>query len=409
MKRFVSFVALTTLLALLLVACGGQTATPPPAPTEPSAPTTPEDPSGVTGTVTLWHAYGTGSAEEEAVNTLVANARAAYPDATINMLQIPFDQIFNKFQNEVTSGAGPDMFIAPNDSLGDQIRAGLLADLTEYVPMLEAENVSPTAIEGMSLNGQLYAIPESFKAVALYYNTSKVATPPTTTDELLALVRNGNTLVLNQSAYHNFGWMQAFGAELMDADGRCVADTTGGDTWLAFLQELKAEPNVTFSTDGGQADSLFKEGRADMTINGPWALGDYRTALGDDLAVAAMPGSTNPAGPMTGVDGFYVNINSANISGAVALAMFLTSAESMDVYVNQAGHVPARTDIAIESPLVQGFADAAQTGVPRPQVPELSNFWTPFGDAITKVLDGGAAPDASITEACATMNAANNK
>ncbi|NCC34640.1 MAG: extracellular solute-binding protein, partial [Chloroflexia bacterium] len=164
MKRFVSFVALTTLLALLLVACGGQTATPPPAPTEPPAPTTPEEPSGLTGTVTLWHAYGTGSAEEEAINTLIANARAAYPDATINMLQIPFDQIFNKFQNEVTSGAGPDMFIAPNDSLGDQIRAGLLADLTEYVPMLEAENVSPTAIEGMSLDGKLYAIPESFKA-----------------------------------------------------------------------------------------------------------------------------------------------------------------------------------------------------------------------------------------------------
>ena len=38
-----------------------------------------------------------------------------------------------------------------------------------------------------------------------------------------------------------------------------------------------------FSTDGGQADSLFKEARADMIINGPWVLGDYRTSLGDDL------------------------------------------------------------------------------------------------------------------------------
>jgi arabinogalactan oligomer / maltooligosaccharide transport system substrate-binding protein len=363
----------------------------------------------VTGSVTLWHAYGTGSSEETAINTLIENARAAYPEAEINVLQIPFDQIFNKFNNEVSSGGGPDMFIAPNDSLGSQVRSGLLADLSEYVPALEAQNVSPTAIEGMTVDGILYAIPESFKAVALYYNKANVATPPTTTDELLAAVQGENTLVLNQSAYHNFGWLPAFGGQLMDDTGTCVADQAGGEEWLTYLQTLKGEANVTFSTDGGQADSLFKEGRADMIVNGPWALGDYRAALGDDLAVAPMPGATNPAGPLTGVDGFYVSVNSANVEGAVALAMFLTSQESMQIYVDQAGHVPARTDIEIADANVAGFAEASATGFPRPQVPELDNFWGPFGDAITKVLDGGAAPADAIAEACTTMNTANGK
>ena len=363
----------------------------------------------VTGTVTLWHAYGTGSSEEAAINELVEAAKAANPEAEINVLQIPFDQIFNKFQTEVTSGGGPDMFIAPNDSLGSQIRAGLLADLSEYVPALEAENVSPTAIEGMSLDGTLYAIPESFKAVALYYNKSKVATPPTTTDELLAAVQGSNTLVLNQNAYHNFGFLQGFGGALLDDSGKCVADQAGGSEWLTYLSTLKGEGNVTFSTDGGQADSLFKEAKADMIINGPWALGDYRTALGDDLGVAPMPGATNPAGPLTGVDGFYVSVNSPNIPGAVALAMFLTSKESMQIYVDKAGHVPARTDIEIADEAVAGFAEASSTGFPRPQVPELDNFWGPFGDQINLVLDGGADPVAAIGEACTLMNTANGK
>ncbi|GIV94373.1 extracellular solute-binding protein [Chloroflexus aurantiacus] len=410
MKRLsFSLIALLALFASLLAACGQAPAAQPtaaPQPTTAPAPST-SDGMAITGTVTLWHAYGTGSAEEKAINMLIDRARAAYPDATINVLQIPFDQIFNKFNNEVSSGGGPDMFIAPNDSLGSQIRAGVLADLSEYQSKLT--DVSPTGVAGMSLDGKLYGIPESFKAVALYYNKSKVANPPATTDELLALVKAGNTLVLNQNAYHNFGWLQAFGGQLMDASGKCIADQAGGAEWFAFLKALKEVPTVTFSTDGGQADSLFKDGKADMIINGPWVLGDYRAVLGDNLGVAPMPGAAKPAGPLTGVDGFYVSINSQNVAGAVALAMFLTSPESMKVYVDEAGHVPVSTKVEISDPLVQAFAQASATGVPRPQIPELDNYWGPFGDAMTKVLDGGADPAAAVAEACALMNTANGK
>ena len=361
----------------------------------------------IKGSVTLWHAYGTGSAEEKAITQLIDAAKKANPDAKIDVLQIPFDQIFTKFQNEVATGGGPDMFIAPNDSLGDQVRAGLLADLSSYASMLT--DVSPTGVEGMTVEGKLYAIPESFKAVALYYNTDKVKTAPTTTDELLAAVKGTNTLVLNQGAYHNFGWLQAFGGKLMDATGKCVADQAGGTEWFTYLKDLKAQKNVTFSTDGGQADSLFKEGKVDMIVNGPWQLGDYKTALGAKLGVASMPGAKNPAGPLTGVDGFYVNVNSKNVDGAVALAMFLTSAESSKVYADMAGHVPVNTTVDISDPLVEAFADASATGVPRPQVAELSNFWGNFDNAITKVLDAAGDPATEIKAACTKMNEANKK
>ncbi len=411
MKRWsYSLFALLALFATLLAACGQSTpaAQPTAAPAQPTAAPAPStDGMAITGTVTLWHAYGTGSAEEKAINILIDRARAAYPQATINVLQIPFDQIFNKFNNEVSSGGGPDMFIAPNDSLGSQIRAGVLADLSEYQNMLT--DVAPTGVAGMSLNGKLYGIPESFKAVALYYNKSKIANPPATTDELLALVKEGKTLVLNQNAYHNFGWLQAFGGQLMDASGKCIADQAGGTEWFSYLKALKEVPTVTFSTDGGQADSLFKDGKADMIINGPWVLGDYRAVLGDNLGVAPMPGASKPAGPLTGVDGFYVSINSQNVAGAVALALFLTSPESMKVYVDEAGHVPVSTKVSISDPLVEAFALASATGVPRPQIPELDNYWGPFGDAMTKVLDGGADPAAAVAEACALMNTANGK
>ncbi len=428
MKRFkFSFVTVIALLTLILAACGGtQTAQPTTAAEQPTtaaeqptvAATAVPQPTAATGTetgtmlpiqgtVTLWHAYSTGGAEEQAITQLIDKARAAYPEADIQVLQVPFDQVYNKFQTDVSAGGGPDLYIAPDDNLGSQVRSGLLADLSEYQSMLT--EASPLGIEAMTIDGKLYGIPESFKAVALYYNKSKVANPPKTTDELLELVRGGNTLVLNQNEYHNFGWLQAFGGQLMDETGRCVADQQGGTEWFTFLKTLKAEPNVTFSTDGGQANSLFQEGRADMIINGPWELGNYRTALGENLGVAPMPGATQPAGPLTGVDGFYVSVNSQNVPGAVALALFLTNAESMQTYVDVAGHVPVNTKVAISDELVQGFADAAANGVPRPQIPELNNYWGNFSNAITRLLDGDGDPATEIAAACQGMNEANGK
>lgn len=437
MKRILSFLLVSIMMVGLLAACGGET-TPTTAPTtaaeptaapttaaeatvEPTAAATTEataapeattapatggDMMTATGDITLWHAYSTGGAEDATLTELIEKAKAAFPDANITVLQVPFDQVFSKFENDVAAAGGPDLLLAPNDSLGDLARKNLLADLDAYKANLT--NIAPAGVAGMSVDGKLYGIPESFKAVALYYNKSTVATPPATTDELLQMVKDGKKLVLNQSAYHNFGFFQAFGASLFTADKSCGLVDGGGDA-LKYLQDLKAA-GATFSTDGAQADALFREGQADMIINGPWVLADYQAALSDKLGVAAMPaGPKGPAGPLTGVDGFYVNINSQNVEGAVALAMYLTNTESQKIYTEKAGHVPADVNVVPTDALVLGFSQAAATGYARPQDQELNNFWTPVGDAVTKALDGGEDATKAITDACAAMDTANGK
>ena len=148
MKTRFSLVSLLVVLGILLAACSGAATPAPtqapapaaeptkaPAPAEPTkAPEQPAAPATggtIKGEVTLWHAYGTGSAEEQALTKLIENAKKANPDATINVLQIPFDQIFNKYQTEVAAGGGPDMFVAPNDDLGNWVRGGFVMDLTD--------------------------------------------------------------------------------------------------------------------------------------------------------------------------------------------------------------------------------------------------------------------------------------
>jgi len=411
MKKSLWLFNLMVVTALVLVACGGPATTQAPQPTSVPATTSPQPtaaPTGPSGDVTLWHAYQTGGSEEAALTKLIANAQAEYPDLTINVLQIPFGDIEGKYQTEVAAGGGPDMFVMPNDNLGNWARSGSILELDTY---LEGKlgNVSTVAVDGMKVDGKLYGVPESAKAVALYYNKDLVPTPPATTEELLEMVQGGTRLIQNQNGYHLFGWFPAFGGQLLDGTNTCIADQEGFTEAMQYLVELKAA-GAEFYTDGGAATTEFRSGKAGLYINGPWELADNQKALGDKLGVAPIPtGSGGPSGPLNGIDGFYLNPNSQNIEGAVDLALFLTGQESSQIYTNEAGHVPIRSDVTATDELLKGFAAASATGFPRPQSSEFGNYWGPFGDMVTKVLEGESAPAQGVFEACKAMNDANSK
>jgi arabinogalactan oligomer/maltooligosaccharide transport system substrate-binding protein len=333
---------------------------------------------------------------------------AAHPEVKVNVLAIPFDQIFNKYETEAAAGGGPDMFTAPNDNLGNEVRAGVVAPVDAYVTG-KLDGYTPSGINGVTVDGKMYAVPGIAKAVALYYNKSTVPTAPATTDELLQMVKDGKKIVINQNAYHNFGFWGAFGGKLMDDTGKCVADQGGYADALQYLVDLKAA-GAMFETDGGKADTAFRQGQADMIINGPWVLGDYKTDLGDKLGVAPIPaGPGGPATPLMGIDGWYLNPNSKNAQAAIDLALYIFGKEGLTEYANTAGDPGARTDVAASDPLVKAFADAAAAGFPRPQSVEFGNYWGPFGDAVTAALEGSVTPADAVKTACETMNTANQK
>jgi arabinogalactan oligomer/maltooligosaccharide transport system substrate-binding protein len=87
----------------------------------------------------------------------------------------------------------------------------------------------------------------------------------------------------------------------------------------------------------------------------------------------------------------------------------MVGAASEQVFTDEAGHVPAAPGVKINDPLVQGFADAAADGLPRPQSKEFGNYWGPFGNAVNEVIDKAADATATIATACKTMNEASGK
>ncbi len=422
MKKTFRFASLIAGLALVATACGPGATTQSPSASQPAAsqpaasqPTGSSEPSGtagepLTGSVTLWHSYGSGGGETGALDTVLGQVQEANPDLDIEVVEQPFDQIFTKWRTEIAAGGGPDMFIAPNDDLGRDAREQSLLDLDPYLadnPALEGYH--QVALDGSKVDGKFYMVPESLKAVALWYDKSVIATPPATHEELLAGVQDGSIkLGINQGVYHQFGWTGAFGGELMDDSGKCTADQGGFAEAFAYLKSLK-DAGAVFNVDGNALKTQFQTKEINAIIDGPWQTADFRTALGENLAVAPIPdGPAGPANPFTGTDGWYINPNleADQAELAVNVALALTSPEAMQVFVDDAGHVPANPAVQITDPITQGFADAAEAGLPRPQNAQFGNWWTPFGNALNEVIDAGADPATAVGTACATMNEA---
>ena len=416
MKRPIRFTALVAGLAMVAAACGpGGTTTSAPATGAPATGGTPataapgtEAPAALSGKITLWHSYGSSgggaeSAEVKALNQVITAITTANPDLEIEAINVPFADIFKNFETESATGGGPDMFIAPNDSLGSEARGGFLLDLTGKIDDVLAAS-SDVAANGSKVDGVTYMVPESLKAVAMYYDSAKVTTVPKTTDELKAFVDGGGKVGVLTGAYFGWGFYSAFGGSILGADGKCTATAnTGVADAIAYVKSLN-EAGATVDSDYAKINDPFIAGGLDLILNGNWALGDYRNAR-TTLAVAPFPNGPAGAGrSMTGVDGWYINsaIDETQQTLAIAVAKALVSAESQQVMVDVAGHVPANSSVSSSDALVKSFTDAIYAGDPRPQSAAMNNYWTPFGDAWSKAIPDDESAGGDITALVAT-------
>lgn len=418
--------SITVIALLLLAACSSAevpTPTPSAAPTATTVAATPRprvtpsatpppvetvEPSAAQTGLTLWYGYTEDSAEARIVGEQVARSRQAHPDQPVNVLHVEGDALINKFEIEAAAGGGPDLLIVPNETIGREARAGLLAAIDQ--PLSPArDRFMPAALDGVRVDGTLYGVPLTRSTVALYRNRERVPDAPASTQALLDAAKSGTRVVLIRSIFHNYGFVGAFGGRLLDDNGRCIADQGGFDAALDYLDQLKAA-GVVFATSGAEAAELFRAGEADITIDGSWMLSEYSAALGDRLGVGALPsGPAGPATPMIGGTSVVVNAGSDQVDQAVALALLLASPEAQQQLADQTQQLPVLTDVPLANDALGGLAAAALSGTPRPQRAELDMFWRPFDAALADTLDTDTSPAELVQQACATMNANNGK
>ena len=326
------------------------------------------------------------------------------------------------FPLKAKSADGPDVIYVPQDETGTFVASGLLAPVpSSLLSSAEAGSYGGSYLDVASLDGKRYGLPFGVDGTMLYYNKKLVPTPPSTWAQLISqskALRKGNQYGLlfpigdpNSANYFGFFPFTGFGGYIFK--------NTGGkydfnDIGLAnagaieagkFIAGLTKDNVLPGTTNYNVMDSNFSSGKAGMVINGPWALTQYSKALGANLGIANIPTLPNgkPSQPFIGVRVFEVNAFSKNQGAAFSLAKYL-SLNTQAALTPLEGRLPSVKGVKL-SALQQAAAKQFAQGVPIPNIPEMGQVWTPFGNALALIAQGRATPEKALPAAVAQIKA----
>lgn len=372
------------------------------------------------GTITLWHSWA--EKDGDALAMILLTFAQRYPEIQVNTLFVAYNDLPQSYADAVQANAGPDLILAPNWWLGDLVNAGVVQSVDQLVTAgtVHGDTLDqfwPATLDNLRWQDELYGLPTNFELVALFYNKTLLADQalPTTADELLALAQSSpeRGIGLYETLYHLYWGFPAYGAVLLDAEGRAILDQGDGAvaylTWLAALNKVDGS---YIDTDYGMLLDRFKKGEFAFLVDGPWSIDELGGALGADLGVTALPaGPTAAAQPWLNTDGIFFNptVSAEQQWLAVLFAQHMTSAKSGTALAELANRLPANRNAVIENPLIQGFMAQGASAEPFPTLPEMDEVWGYGGDLLIKVLDADFDPAQAVMETTLLLNEANGK
>ncbi|PYZ97409.1 ABC transporter substrate-binding protein [Alteribacter lacisalsi] len=303
------------------------------------------------------------------------------------------------------SGQGPDLFFQPHDRMGDIVLQGLARELELTDDQAERlSEYNEEAVTSFSFEGEQYGIPAVVETYALFYNTDIIDEAPATVDELMAIAEEHTDMGADQygflmeatNLYFVYPFLTGAGGYIFDQDEDGVYNTEdiglnndGAVEGAELIQSWFENDYMPTGVDGDIMNGLFQSGDVATVITGPWAIPDYRDALGDSLAVAMLPEwDGDQLNSFSGNKGWLVSEYSENHYWATELALFLTNAESSEHYFETAGELPAHTAVEIDDEFMSAVFDQSQVAEPMPNVPEMSQVWEPVADALQFISQG---------------------
>jgi len=377
-------VAVTTLA--LLAGCTG---------TSPES----ELPDGSGVELVIW----TDAEREQAISD-AAVAFEKETGAKVTLVQKNFEDLRADFIAQVPTGEGPDITVGAHDWLGALVTAGVVNTIDLGDKSADFEQV---ALDAMTYDGQLYALPYSLETIALLQNVDLVGSEaPATWDDMIASGLAAGTerpFVINTGGetgdgYTMYGFQTSFGAPVFvqDDSGSYTSEVgMGGDAGTAFanwLSENGANGTGYLSTtiDYDINNELFNSGKAPYTIQGPWAISSFPDV---NVAVNPIPSAGGEtAAPFVGVQGFYLSSQSKNsLLATEFLVNYLGTEDAQRALYEADPRIPAYSSIADEvssDPIIAGFLASSKGGVPMPSIPEMGSVWDFWNAAEAQIISG---------------------
>ena len=303
--------------------------------------------------------------------------------------------------------AAADVYLFPNDQLGDLVKAGAIGQLSDDAVKQVKEQNEDTLVNSVTAqDGNMYGVPYTGNTWFMYYNKAKFSA-----DEVKSLdkmLEKGKVAFDLSNAWYLPGFyldgnMTLFGEKGTDAKaGMKLGDKAAEVT--KYIAKLFANKN--FVLDGNSAGlNGLKSGKVDAYFSGSWDAADVKKALGDNYAAAALPTFKTESGEhqmksFAGSKAVAYNPNSKHPEMAAKFAAFLGSKKSQQIAYEKQGVIPSDKSLAdsvkSDPAAVAQMETIAKTSVLQPAIPEMGKFWDPvqaFGTSIStgKITGDNAA------------------
>ena len=378
-------------------------------------------PVSATSPLLLWHGY---RGDERSWLEAALRRWRAQGGTPVRALPLPHNALGNKLRAAIPRGNGPDLFIAAHDRAGSWAAAGLLEPIGAWVSAELLRDFFPASIAALTVRGNLFALPLSAKALALYYYPELTGSPPETLSELTAQAKRfqeqgesrwGIGQGAPDSLYFHAPWLHGFGAEVFHRDGSLALAGAGAEASLQLLRRWELEGVSPPELDGALAATYFRERRLAFVVNGPWFRGDLAGAEGWEVAPLPRVDETElAASPFLGVEGIFLSAAPRAAlhrrREALALAEHLTSAEEA-VELLRVGLLSARRscyqeNTGIAAPLEERerrwretFLRQFEQSRALSNDPRMGSVWTPMARALSLARRGKQSPAAALAEA----------
>lgn len=398
------FFLITLILALLMVACGGNetstTSTEPTAVAEQSQATEAapaENEESVTLKVMLVD-YIPDKTDKWLEETVVPAFQKDHPNVNVEFVYVNWGTLDETVQGYFAAGSGADIINLGSEyvaTYGDR-----LAPLNSYMDSWgELDKFVPATLDTVTWDGEIRGLPWLTAPRAVLCRTdlleaAGITAPPTTFEEAIAqarattiikdnaLVQQGfiaDGLLNNWQEYLNLVW--SLGGSTYHDDGTPAFDTPQAKAALQFMYDRRRAilPDDTIAGLPEATGSRLATGEAVCQWGNLWGAPATDDALWDKISITA--GFTSAEFPDSKPtvqvfnDWLAIPQYSPHIDEAVAFLQFLGSKENLNAYNADFGSFPPRSDAwygYVETPVMQkmgqlmqengvGFADIRET------------------------------------------------
>jgi maltose-binding protein MalE len=356
--------------------------------------------------IVLWHAYN--GTERDALTQSIGRWNAENPDHPVELVAVPYGAFADKLTSAIPGGNGPDLFIYPQDRIGDWADSHVIEPIEFYLDDARVDRFSGEAVGAMAYKGSLWGLPLTIKSLALYYRTDLLAKPPATTDELIALgprmhAKHGYAIAYaNVNLYGHAPWLFGYGGKIVDDSGKLALATPEAANAMTFARQLVVTDVAPDRAEGPKVASLFNEGQAATVMSGPWFIAEINANV--PWGVAPLPtvsATGKPAAPFYGAEGVLMSARAKDKATAFAVMDWLSSDASALERARIARQVVPNPAVYLEpdvanDPVMSAFRAQLAHTVEMPKGAAMRMVWDPYKTALGNVIAGRSEPGAQL-------------